>query len=118
MAKNEINNEIAINSDNAILLLAAAQELDLPVEVVETTSDGVFRVPQEVVDKAGLGGKKAPSQAKVDKATDAVRDPGQQVVEDPAHPEPKAPEKRAARKRAPAKQAATKKAAAPEQKSE
>lgn len=55
MPSNEYNDHIEINYDNAVLLLAAAQELDEPAAVVETTSTGYFRVPQRVVDKAGLG---------------------------------------------------------------
>jgi hypothetical protein len=58
MAQDDINDTIEINSDNAILLLAAAQELGLDPGVVATTSDGVFSVPQEVVEKAGLGKSK------------------------------------------------------------
>ena len=41
------------SSDNAILLLAAAQELDLPAHVVETT-EGAFLVPPAVAEKAGF----------------------------------------------------------------
>jgi hypothetical protein len=41
------------SSDNAILLLAAAQELDLPAHVVETT-EGAFIVPAAVAEKAGF----------------------------------------------------------------
>lgn len=118
MAQDEINDKVEINHDNAVLLLAAAQELGVDASVVETTSEGTFRVPQQVVDKAGLGGKKAPSAAKVEKASDAVLNADQPEVVDPANPEPKkAPAKRAPAKRT-AKKAATKKAAAAEQKSE
>lgn len=35
-------------------LLAAARSLDLETSVVQTTSDGVFLVPEEVADAAGL----------------------------------------------------------------
>lgn len=45
-------------SNRATLLLAAAEELDLPVEVVETVT-GAFRAPEEVVKKAGLSGSVA-----------------------------------------------------------
>lgn len=38
-------------SDQATLLLAAAEDLDLPASVVRT-SEGAFVVPQEVYDKA------------------------------------------------------------------
>lgn len=95
MAQDKSNDEVQINHDNAVLLLAAAEELGLDAAVVETTSEGTFRVPQDVVDKAGLGKK-----AKAEKA----------------EPEKKAPAKRAAAKKAaPAKKAAAKKAAATEQ---
>lgn len=40
-------------SDNATLLLSAAEELDLDQSVVRTTS-GAFVVPKEVADKAGV----------------------------------------------------------------
>lgn len=40
-------------SDTATLLLAAAEVLELPPEVVRTTSDG-FLAPEEVAEKAGL----------------------------------------------------------------
>ena len=43
-----------ITSDNAILLLAAAEDLDLDASVVRTTSDGHFLVPEEVAKKAGI----------------------------------------------------------------
>jgi hypothetical protein len=41
-------------SDTATLLLAAAENLELAPGVVQTTSDGVFLVPEEVAKKAGL----------------------------------------------------------------
>lgn len=44
-----------LTQDNAILLLAAAEELELDKGVVRTSSEGYFTVPQEVADKAGLG---------------------------------------------------------------
>lgn len=46
------------SSDNANLLLAAAEDLKLEPEVVRTTTDG-FLVPKKVYDKAGLGKSKA-----------------------------------------------------------
>lgn len=42
-----------LSQDNAVLLLAAAEELDLPPDVVETTGSS-FRAPRNVVKKAGL----------------------------------------------------------------
>src|SRR6478736_2636999 len=43
-----------LTSDNATLLLAAAEELDLDPSVVATTSHGHFLVPEDVAKKAGL----------------------------------------------------------------
>lgn len=40
--------------DTAVLLLAAAEELDLDASVVRT-GEGTFFAPSEVVEKAGLG---------------------------------------------------------------
>lgn len=48
-----------LTSDNAILLLAAAEELKLSPSVVRTTTEGYFLAPQAVVDKAGLNPDKA-----------------------------------------------------------
>ena len=123
MANEQINNSVEINHDNAVLLLAAAQELDLPPGVVATTSDGYFTVPQEVVDKAGLGGKSSPSKAKVEKAEEAVtgQSTEQRRLSDldglgDGSDQPESRDetaKKTAAKRAPAKKAAAKKAAAP-----
>lgn len=57
--------------DTAILLLAAAQELDLPADVVKVTTDGEggFLVPEEVRDKAGLGDEKKPAKKAAAKKT-------------------------------------------------
>ena len=46
-------NTIRQTEENAILLLAAAEELDLPANVV-TTNNGALQAPDEVVKKAGL----------------------------------------------------------------
>lgn len=45
-----------VASETATLLLAAAEELDLPADVVQTNSDGAFVVPAEVAEKAKAGG--------------------------------------------------------------
>lgn len=74
MAQDKINDSVAITTDNAILLLAAAEELGLDASVVGTTSDGVFSVPQSVVDKAGLG-KRRRGPAKKAAAEPAPADP-------------------------------------------
>jgi hypothetical protein len=73
MAQDETNYDIEINSDNAILLLAAAEVLGLDAGVVETTSSGTFRVPQKVVDKAGLGKKQPEKKAAAKKAAPAKK---------------------------------------------
>lgn len=67
-------------ADTATLLLASAQELELPADVVLTTSDGSFSVPEEVAKKA-----------KVDYDKD-------ESDEDEAEDEPKKPAKKAAKK--------------------
>ena len=50
-----------LNEDNANMLLAAAVELDMPLDVVKTSSRGVFLVPESVAKKAGLA-KEAPKK--------------------------------------------------------
>lgn len=45
--------------DTAVLLLAAAEELGLDANVVQTQSGGVFLVPKEVADKVKSGNKAA-----------------------------------------------------------
>lgn len=57
-----------MTQDNAILLLEAAEKLELDPSVVETTSDGHFLVPKEVADKAfGKGKTSAPAKKQDDK---------------------------------------------------
>ena len=53
---------VPVSKDNAVLLLDAAQSLDLPPEVVKSTMYG-FDAPDEVVEKAGLGKKKPAKKA-------------------------------------------------------
>lgn len=48
--------------DNAVLLLAAAEDLNLDAGVVRTTTNG-YLVPEEVANQAGLGEEK-PKPAK------------------------------------------------------
>lgn len=43
-----------VTSDNATLLLAAAEELGMDASVVRTTTTGYFTVPAEVAAKAGF----------------------------------------------------------------
>lgn len=73
--------------DNAVLLLDAAEQLDLSPAVVLTTSNG-FNVPEEVAVKAGL--------VKVESVKETPKE---------------APAKRAPAKKTAAKKATTKKAA-------
>lgn len=47
-----------LNRDNAVLLLAAAEELGYESRVV-TLSDGAFVAPSDVVEKAGLNKERA-----------------------------------------------------------
>ncbi len=54
-------------ADKAVLLLAAAEDLDLDPSVVRTTTKG-YLVPEEVADKAGLGEEKPAKKAAVKKA--------------------------------------------------
>lgn len=56
MADVQVNGQ---NAENAILLLEAAEKLDLAPGVVRTTSKGHFLVPEEVAKEAGLVEKKA-----------------------------------------------------------
>lgn len=84
-------------SDRAVLLLAAAQELDLDASVVQT-SDGAFVVPQEVADQAGV---EYGSALLI----------GTSNSEPSEEPEQKAPAKKTAAKKAPAKKTAAKKTA-------
>lgn len=54
-----------LSSDNAVLLLAAAEELGLDQSVVRTSTDGEggFYAPPEVVKKATASAKKAPPKS-------------------------------------------------------
>ncbi len=50
-----MGNNVRVNgltADNATLLLAAAEELGQPAQVVQTQSDGYFLVPKDVASKA------------------------------------------------------------------
>lgn len=68
------------DSDNAVLLLAAAQELDLPPSVITTTGQG-FVVPKEVHDKAFGNEKKTEAKAPAKKT--AKKAPAQKSQEKP-----------------------------------
>jgi hypothetical protein len=119
--------------DNATLLLAAAEELDMEPGVVRTSLHG-FEVPKEVADKAGLDGydpdeefnKEIDEARKQAAKQETVEAPGNDMSlsrsgfeeqakqgEQPAAEPAKAPAKKAAAKKAPAKKTtAAKKTAA------
>lgn len=103
--------------DNAILLLAAVEELGEDPSVVQTTSKG-FVAPAVVVKKAGLKGydPDADFNDEVDeavKAADAADKAREKAAANKADADAPKPAKKAAAKKAPAKKAAAKKAAAP-----
>jgi topoisomerase IA-like protein len=58
--------------DNAILLLAAATDLDLPASVVRTTTNG-YLVPEEIAKKAGLADEDSKSEKPPAKKTAAKK---------------------------------------------
>jgi len=63
----------ANNEETAVLLLAAAEELDLDPAVAVRTSEGNFVVPKEVADKAfGKGKTEAENTAEVQAEADAA----------------------------------------------
>lgn len=63
-----------LTEDNAVLLLAAAEELGLdPRTVVVSPSEGAFVVPSEVADKAGLGEEQKPKKAAAKRTVSAAK---------------------------------------------
>lgn len=89
-----------LTQDNAILLLAAAEELELDAGVVRTTRTG-FVAPQEVADKAGVEFDEPDVEPDTEEASD---DESEETDDDEATEAPA--------KKAPAKKAAAKKTAA------
>lgn len=64
-----------MTSDNAILLLAAAEELGLDASVVRTKpTEGVYYVPAEVAQKAGFDENGLPSSRSAKAAQKAVEE--------------------------------------------
>jgi hypothetical protein len=63
-----------LHSDNAILLLAAAEELGLDASVVRTSTTGGFDVPKEVAEKAGFDENGVPSTKAAKAAAQEVED--------------------------------------------
>lgn len=86
------------NHDNAVLLLAAAEDLEVDVAVVATV-DGGFSVPVEVAEAAGFDSDGRPKRAAAKKAADPAPDPGADKQEKPA--KKTAPRRRAAKQAAP-----------------
>ncbi len=92
--------------DNAVLLLEAAQALELPPGVVLTVEGG-FSVPSEVAEKAGFDeegqpkSKAAKEAAKEAEQPEEVGLPEYDEDADPAGTEPQAAKKTAAKKAAP-----------------
>jgi hypothetical protein len=110
MADNDKDIRVDASKDNAVLLLAAAEELELEAGVVRTTSDNVFIVPESVAKKAGLkeseqGQDFAEAVAEAREAADAARAEEQADAEDK-------PARKATAKKATAKKAAASKTAA------
>lgn len=65
--------KVPMNSDNAVLLLEAAQKAEQAPDVVRTTSQGYFLVPEEIAKDAGVAvidesGEAAPKKAAAKKA--------------------------------------------------
>lgn len=83
--------------DNAVLLLAAAEELGLPPSAVRT-SEGGFEVPDEVAEKAGLLDK--PKEQQQEPEVPQPEPEGSEPEKEP-EPEPKkTPVKRTAKRTA------------------
>lgn len=64
-------------ADVARRLLDAAAELDLPAEVVRTVSDGGFRAPKNVADRAGVT---PDTNGQVDRDEDSTGDAQRETV--------------------------------------
>jgi trigger factor len=96
------------NADNAVLLLAAAEELEQDASVVATV-DGGFSVPVDVAAKAGFDEDGRPKRAAAKKAAAAPDTAEGEAALVPAN---EAAEKAPAKK-APARRPRAKKAAAP-----
>lgn len=46
--------KVPMNSDNAVLLLEAAQKMEQEPDVVRTTTQGYFLAPEDVAKEAGV----------------------------------------------------------------
>jgi hypothetical protein len=97
-----------LSHDNAVLLLEAAQSLELDPSVVRTNGLGEFEVPAEVAKKAGFDEEGKPSsKAAKDAAGEQEQEPSDLDTAglpehdenaDPQGTEPQRPAKRTARK--------------------
>lgn len=77
-----------LTGDNAVLLLAAAEELGLDASVVQTTSYGHFNVPAEVADKAGFDKDGNPKSKAAKEAAAAVEPEPETMADVEANPDP------------------------------
>lgn len=106
--------------DNAVLLLAAAEDLEQDVAVVATV-DGGFSVPVEVAEQAGFDSDGRPKRAAAKRAAEpqvvdtegtqvdlAPANDAAQAEQDKAEAEAAEQEKQAAKKAAPRRRAAKK----------
>lgn len=99
----------ANNQETAVLLLAAAEDLELDPSVVRT-AEGKFVVPQEVSDKAfGKGKTEAPDTAKVQAEADAQAEEEANRTAPSAEPDKVGYEQKSTAKKAAAKKSAAKK---------
>jgi hypothetical protein len=96
-----------LSHDNAVLLLEAAQSLELDPGVVRTNGLGEFEVPAEVAKKAGFDEEGKPtSKAAKDAAEEPVQTDGlpeHDPEADPQGAEPQQPAKKTAARRGSAK---------------
>ena len=103
-----------LTTENATFLLAAAEELGHPADVVRV-SEGRFYVPADVADKAGFDDNGNPKSKATKEAAKANEDAAQEQFKDTSNPTQadEAERAEAAQKR---NEAAAKKAAAPAKK--
>ena len=112
------------STENAVLLLAAAEELGLDAGVVRTDSNNRFHVPAEVAEKAGFDENGVPKSKAAKKAEEDAAEREMEQFKNTSNPtqEHEAERAAAAQKRneaaekkaaAPAKKAAASKSAAP-----
>jgi hypothetical protein len=103
------------STENAVLLLAAAEELGLDPGVVRTDSNGSFHVPKDVADKAGFDENGVPKSKAAKEAEKQAAEREMESFKNTTNPTVADEDERAAaaEKR---NEAAAKKAAAPAKK--